>query len=582
VPSLTAARVAAYRLTFERLRVPFGDSAADERLAQDVARSIQFTPSERMARYLRARTAVFDRVLVGALQREVTQVACVGAGYDGRSLRYAKPGARFFEVDHPATQEDKRARLKRLSLDVSQVEFIVTDLNDGGGLDAALLEAGWDPDASSLMLCEGAAIYLETAALGALLEDLRALAGVGTRLAISLPLDATDADHRAQLRTAIAAIGEPARNTLSAHDAISMLTAARWRRVEVSERSSRAGLVVAAPVWEPAAASSPTVSRVGAYLERLYHRRGIDGLGRHLEDAYGIEVSRIRQLDVGTLRIDRRDGPSWVARVFSEQRPLDASHGDAEILRFLERMEFPAERCAHPDPVTSHDGQAVVVTEHAGEKAMQRTRATFGLLGDLLGRLHTLDQLPAGAARPGGGWHHLVFQGTPGDELAACRELLDAAAPRVPSSQRDLYNALLQTVSKADGCEELPGTLIHPDFVPANAITSTASGTTIIDWTGAGQGPRLWSLAFLLWTAGSASLAAVDATILAYQAHVHLEQTELGRLPDAIAARPVILACWGFATGRQRLPDALDTLTKIRADADRIATRARSALAEQL
>src|SRR3954451_5426825 len=36
------------------------------------------------------------------------------AGYDCRALRFRTPGVRFFEVDHPATRHDKRARLARL------------------------------------------------------------------------------------------------------------------------------------------------------------------------------------------------------------------------------------------------------------------------------------------------------------------------------------------------------------------------------------------------------------------------------------------------------------------------------------
>ena len=100
-PSPTAQRVAAYRLGYERLPAPFGDPAADERLARDVAGSLTFDQHEAMGRYLRWRTAFFDRVVVNALARNVLQVATIGAGYDGRSLRYAKPGVRWFEVDHP-------------------------------------------------------------------------------------------------------------------------------------------------------------------------------------------------------------------------------------------------------------------------------------------------------------------------------------------------------------------------------------------------------------------------------------------------------------------------------------------------
>jgi Ser/Thr protein kinase RdoA (MazF antagonist) len=221
-----------------------------------------------------------------------------------------------------------------------------------------------------------------------------------------------------------------------------------------------------------------------------------------------------------------------------------------------------------------------VVTEHAAGKAPPRTSATFSRLGDLLGRLHTLGGLPAAPTRPGGAWHHLVFQGTPSDELAACLELLDATAPRVPPSQRGLYESVLQIASATETGRGLPEALIHPDFVPANAIGPAAGETTLIDWTGAGRGPRLWSLAFLLWAAGAANLRAIHAAAAAYRPHVRLEQAELTRLSDMIAARPVILACWEYATGRQGLPDTLDKLTRIRIDADKIAARALTAFLE--
>jgi hypothetical protein len=225
-PSATAQRVAGYRVAFEREPTPFGDPSADDLLAQDVVGSLQFTPRERMARYLKARTAFFDRVVINGLGRGVSQIACVGAGYDGRSLRYAKP------------------------------------------------------------------------------------AGL------------------------------------------------QQRRVESAV------------------------------------------------------VTRTRELDVGVLRVERRDGPDWIARVFPASRPLDASEGDAAILQFLERAEYPAERCAHPEPVTVYAGQAVVVTEYVPGRPAKPSAATFSRLGDLLGRLHAFAEHSAAARRPGGGWHHLVFQGS--------------------------------------------------------------------------------------------------------------------------------------------------------------------------
>lgn len=65
--------------------------------------------------------------------------------------------------------------------------------------------------------------------------------------------------------------------------------------------------------------------------------------------------------------------------------------------------------------------------------------------------------------------------------------------------------ATASPVSRLDG----QGVLVT-GFVPANAL-DTGDGVTIVDWTGAGRGPRLWSLGFLLFAAGARSPKAVDA-----------------------------------------------------------------------
>jgi len=62
-----------------------------------------------------------------------------------------------------------------------------------------------------------------------------------------------------------------------------------------------------------------------------------DRLAGHLADRYGVAVTATAALDVGVVRVDRADGPSWVARVFSDARPVAEAEADAEILRRLER-----------------------------------------------------------------------------------------------------------------------------------------------------------------------------------------------------------------------------------------------------
>jgi methyltransferase (TIGR00027 family) len=87
------------------------------------------------------------------------QVVVAAAGYDGRAVRYAKPGVRWFEVDHPATQADKLERLRRLGIDASHVRVVAADFRVDP-VPAALRDAGLDTQEPALFLFEGIAVYL--------------------------------------------------------------------------------------------------------------------------------------------------------------------------------------------------------------------------------------------------------------------------------------------------------------------------------------------------------------------------------------------------------------------------------------
>ena len=227
-PSITARRVAAYRLGFTRVPAAYGDPAADEALAADVAAGRE-APASRMHDYLAARTSFFDRMVVAAIGRGVRQIVVGGAGYDGRALRYAKPGVRWFEVDHPATQRDKRERLERLGIAAPHVRFVAADFTRDPVADR-LLAAGLDAGAPSLFLLEGVAVYLEPAVLETVLDQFRQVAAAGSRLAISVSLSRDhDADARARFQASVAAMGEPARSTFDAAQAEDLLASTGWR-----------------------------------------------------------------------------------------------------------------------------------------------------------------------------------------------------------------------------------------------------------------------------------------------------------------------------------------------------------------
>ncbi len=249
-PSVTARRVAAHRLGFERPATPYGAGAADDLLARDVVGSAGVDLSDSMNRYLRGRTAFFDRAVINALDRGVTQVVCIGAGYDGRSLRYAKPGVRWWEVDHPDTQADKLTRLERLRIETAHITFVGFDLRSSG-LAVALTGHGLAPQSPSLFLCEGVAVYLDAAVVEALVRELRLVAHASTRLALSSATSSSSEDHaarRSRFRIAVASLGEPVRNSLTANEMTELLARTRWRTTAQPERAQRAGFLTAEPV----------------------------------------------------------------------------------------------------------------------------------------------------------------------------------------------------------------------------------------------------------------------------------------------------------------------------------------------
>jgi Ser/Thr protein kinase RdoA (MazF antagonist) len=305
-------------------------------------------------------------------------------------------------------------------------------------------------------------------------------------------------------------------------------------------------------------------------------------LRSHLESRYGIRVAAMSELDVGVYRIDRRDSPSWVARLFPTARPTEAVTGDAEILRFLAEQGYPAERCATVEPVSDIDGQGVVVTEYVDAVPRGQRRAAIreagGLrqLGEMLGRLHTL-AVPSGApGRPGGAWHHLA-EGDPHDEIAAAAGLLADAEYLVPAPERHLYDSLRAEIDALDDCEGLPQSLIHPDFVLANVVVSPDRGMVLVDWAGAGHGARLWSLAWFLFAEGGKDLRRVDLVIAGYRRFVELEPEELARLNAVALVRWVTLKTWEFRMGRKTLAVTVREVASARELAQAVGARARAA-----
>lgn len=112
----------------------------------------------------------------------------LGAGYDTRAWRLERlRGRRVIEVDHPATQADKRARLERAGTPAAVVADLVlagADLAEDD-LDEVLERADHDPSVPTVWLWEAVVAYLPADAVDATLEVLQERSAPGSRLLVT-------------------------------------------------------------------------------------------------------------------------------------------------------------------------------------------------------------------------------------------------------------------------------------------------------------------------------------------------------------------------------------------------------------
>lgn len=106
------------------------------------------------------RTRVAEDELARAAARGVTQYVLLGAGFDTFAYRNPLPGIRVFEVDHPATQQVKRARLAAAGIAVpGSVTFIACDFV-GDTLPQVLAAGGFDAARPAVIAWLGVVMYL--------------------------------------------------------------------------------------------------------------------------------------------------------------------------------------------------------------------------------------------------------------------------------------------------------------------------------------------------------------------------------------------------------------------------------------
>ena len=167
----------------------------------------------------------------GVIAAGARQLVLLGAGLDARAYRLSGlEDAVVFEVDHPATQRAKRARVARLTPRAKEVRFVAIDF-ERERLEARLREEGHDPSAPTAWVWEGVVPYLEPAATSATLTSMAAISAPGSRLALTYVTD-----HRLlhtplsrPIELAFRVLGEPLRGLVSRAELHRVLEETGWR-----------------------------------------------------------------------------------------------------------------------------------------------------------------------------------------------------------------------------------------------------------------------------------------------------------------------------------------------------------------
>ena len=172
-PSRTAQRVAMRRAAHQLLDQP---RVFDDPLAVAIAGAGSERPSDPQqpyARSLRAFLVVRSRYaedqLARAVEGGILQYVVLGAGLDTFAYRnpYQSTGLHVFEVDHPATQEWKRAQLHAAAIAIPEkMTFAAVDF-ERESLEDGLLAAGFSPQQPALFSWLGVTPYLSRPAFDA-------------------------------------------------------------------------------------------------------------------------------------------------------------------------------------------------------------------------------------------------------------------------------------------------------------------------------------------------------------------------------------------------------------------------------
>jgi methyltransferase (TIGR00027 family) len=162
------------RAFVERFRGGVAPSSLRERFERAVL--------DRQSKAMVARTVAIDDGIRAVVS---PQLVILGAGLDGRAWRMSELRETVvFEVDHPDSQRDKRARSTALTPTAREIRFVPVDFTRDA-LDDALANAGHDANRPTTWVWEGVVMYLASAEIEASLAVIERRSAAASRLIVA-------------------------------------------------------------------------------------------------------------------------------------------------------------------------------------------------------------------------------------------------------------------------------------------------------------------------------------------------------------------------------------------------------------
>ncbi len=158
---------------------------ARQRWFRTMAKLVERSTTPGILAHYALRKKCIAKLARDALGKGANQIVILGAGLDALSLELHQESlaARFWEIDHPATQNYKLRVVA--SFDSNGIHFLPNDFSRGDFNQSALIATGFDSTQRTFWVAEGLLMYLPASSVSALMASLRTLSSAGSQFAFT-------------------------------------------------------------------------------------------------------------------------------------------------------------------------------------------------------------------------------------------------------------------------------------------------------------------------------------------------------------------------------------------------------------